>query len=376
MNSYNMKKMMILAVGAIMATSVWAQKSPSQPALKDVLGKYFLVGAAVDRNLPAGEDPQAETLVKAQFNQVVAENCMKGELIHPEVNRYDWTDADRLVDWSQRHGMTLIGHCLVWHSQPPKWIFTDETGKNVSRETLIGRMYSHIMTIVTRYRGKIKGWDVVNEAFEDDGSYRKTPYYNIIGPEYLALAFQFAHEADPDAELYYNDYSMSKPGKREAVCQLVRQLKAKGIRIDAVGMQSHNGYNYPDYSDYEKSLEAFAAEGVKVMLTELDMNMLPNPKDFNGAEISQNFKLMEQYNPYVKGLDKKAQKLFNQRYLDLFRIVERHKDVISRVTFWGVNDGHTWLNDWPVKGRTNYPMLFDRDYQAKPVVKDILKLFE
>lgn len=376
MNSYNMKKMMILAVGAIMATSVWAQKSPSQPALKDVLGKYFLVGAAVDRNLPAGEDPQAETLVKAQFNQVVAENCMKGELIHPEVNRYDWTDADRLVDWSQRHGMTLIGHCLVWHSQPPKWMFTDETGKNVSRETLIGRMYSHIMTIVTRYRGKIKGWDVVNEAFEDDGSYRKTPYYNIIGPEYLALAFQFAHEADPDAELYYNDYSMSKPGKREAVCQLVRQLKAKGIRIDAVGMQSHNGYNYPDYSDYEKSLEAFAAEGVKVMLTELDMNMLPNPKDFNGAEISQNFKLMEQYNPYVKGLDKKAQKLFNQRYLDLFRIVERHKDVISRVTFWGVNDGHTWLNDWPVKGRTNYPMLFDRDYQAKPVVKDILKLFE
>lgn len=376
MNSYNMKKMMILAVGAMMATSAWAQKTPSHPALKDVLGKYFLVGAAVDRNLPAGEDPQAETLVKAQFNQVVAENCMKGELIHPEVNRYDWTDADRLVDWSQCHGMTLIGHCLVWHSQPPKWMFTDETGKNVSRETLIGRMYSHIMTVVTRYRGKIKGWDVVNEAFEDDGSYRKTPYYNIIGPEYLALAFQFAHEADPDAELYYNDYSMSKPSKREAVCQLVRQLKAKGIRIDAVGMQSHNGYNYPDYSDYEKSLEAFAAEGVKVMLTELDMNMLPNPKDFNGAEISQNFKLMEQYNPYVKGLDKKAQKLFNQRYLDLFRIVERHKDVISRVTFWGVNDGHTWLNDWPVKGRTNYPMLFDRDYQAKPVVKDILKLFE
>ena len=376
MNSYKMKKIMILAVGAIMATSVWAQKSPSQPTLKDVLGKYFLVGAAVDRNLPAGEDPQAETLVKAQFNQVVAENCMKGELIHPEVNRYDWTDADRLVDWSQRNGMTLIGHCLVWHSQPPKWMFTDETGKNVSRETLIGRMYSHIMTVVTRYRGKIKGWDVVNEAFEDDGSYRKTPYYNIIGPEYLALAFQFAHEADPNAELYYNDYSMSKPGKREAVCQLVRQLKAKGIRIDAVGMQSHNGYNYPDYSDYEKSLEAFAAEGVKVMLTELDMNMLPNPKDFNGAEISQNFKLMEQYNPYVKGLDMKAQKLFNQRYLDLFRIVERHKDVISRVTFWGVNDGHTWLNDWPVKGRTNYPMLFDRDYQAKPVVKNILKLFE
>ena len=151
MNSYNMKKMMILVVGAMMATSAWAQNSTNAPILKDVLGKYFLVGTAVDRNLPAGEDPQAETLVKTQFNQVVAENCMKGEVIHPEVNRYDWGDSDQLVDWSQRHGMTLIGHCLVWHSQPPKWMFTDEKGQTVSRETLIGRMYSHIMTVVTRY---------------------------------------------------------------------------------------------------------------------------------------------------------------------------------------------------------------------------------
>lgn len=374
-----MKKITTLALGLLLASAAFAQKGNKAevlPSLQSTLGKHFLIGVAVDTRLPAGQDPAAEAIVKEQFNQVVAENCMKGEENHPEVNRFDFTDGDKLVDWAERNGKTVIGHCLVWHSQPPKWMFTDANGKTVSREVLIGRMYNHIMTVVTHYKGKIKGWDVVNEAFEDDGSYRKSPYYNIIGPEFIELAFQFAHEADPNVELYYNDYSTSKPGKREAICKLVRSLKSKGLRIDAVGMQSHNGYNYPDYAEYEKSIEAFAAEGVKVMMTELDVNMLPNPEGFGGAEISQNFELQAKYNPYVKGLDKKAQKLFNQRYLDLFKIIERHKNVISRVTFWGVNDGHTWLNDWPIKGRTNYPTLIDRNNQLKPVVKEIEKLFE
>ena len=374
-----MKKITTLALGLLLASAAFAQKgnkSEVLPSFQSTLGKHFLIGVAVDTRLPAGQDPAAEAVVKEQFNQVVAENCMKGEENHPEVNRFDFTDGDKLVDWAERNGKTVIGHCLVWHSQPPKWMFTDANGKTVSREVLIGRMYNHIMTVVTHYKGKIKGWDVVNEAFEDDGSYRKSPYYNIIGPEFIELAFQFAHEADPNVELYYNDYSTAKPGKREAIRKLVHNLKAKGLRIDAVGMQSHNGYNYPDYAEYEKSIEAFAAEGVKVMMTELDVNMLPNPEGFGGAEISQNFELQAKYNPYVKGLDKKAQKLFNQRYLDLFKIIERHKDVISRVTFWGVNDGHTWLNDWPIKGRTNYPTLIDRNNQLKPVVKDIEKLFE
>ena len=374
-----MKKITTLALGLLLASAAFAQKGNKAevlPSFQSTLGKHFLIGVAVDTRLPAGQDPAAEAIVKEQFNQVVAENCMKGEENHPEVNRFDFTDGDKLVNWAEKNGKTVIGHCLVWHSQPPKWMFTDANGKTVSREVLIGRMYNHIMTVVTHYKGKIKGWDVVNEAFEDDGSYRKSPYYNIIGPEFIELAFQFAHEADPNVELYYNDYSTSKPGKREAICKLVRSLKSKGLRIDAVGMQSHNGYNYPDYAEYEKSIEAFAAEGVKVMMTELDVNMLPNPEGFGGAEVSQNFELQAKYNPYVKGLDKKAQKLFSQRYLDLFKIIERHKNVISRVTFWGVNDGHTWLNDWPIKGRTNYPTLVDRNNQLKPVVKEIEKLFE
>lgn len=367
-----MKRWTMVVLVAMVQVSVLA----AQPALKDILGKYFLVGVAVDHLMPRGSDPKAEELVKTQFNQVVAENCMKGEVIHPEVNRYDWTEADQLADWAEKNGKALIGHCLVWHSQPPRWMFTDSKGNTVSREVLIGRMYSHIMTVVSHYKGRVKGWDVVNEAFNDDGSFRESPYYKIIGPEYIELAFQFAHEADPDAELYINDYSTSLPAKRNAICNMVRRLKEKGLRIDAVGMQSHNGCYYPDYTEYEKSIEAFSAEGVKVMMTEMDLNMLPNPSGFGGADISQHYELMQKYNPYANGLDKKAQKLFNKRYLDLFRIIAKHKDVITRVTFWGVDDGHSWLNNWPIKGRTNYPLLFDREGQSKEVVDDILKLFE
>ncbi len=374
-----MRKITTLTLGLMLTGAAFAQKTNTAvqtPTLQESMGKYFLVGAAVNTDLVDGKTPGTEAMTIKQFNQVVAENCMKGEVNHPEVNRFDFREGDKLADWAQRNGKTLIGHCLVWHSQPPKWMFTDAEGKQVSRETLIGRMYNHIMTVVTHYKGKVKGWDVVNEAIEDDGSYRKSLYYKIIGPEYIELAFQFAHEADPNVELYINDYSMAKPGKREAYCKIIRNLKAKGLRIDAIGMQSHNGYNYPDYAEYEKSIEAFAAEGVKVMMTELDMNMLPNPEGFGGADISQNFELQKKYNPYVNGLDKKAQKLFNQRYLDLFKIIERHKDAISRVTFWGTSDESSWLNGWPIKGRTNYPLLFDRNNEMKPVGKEIVKLFE
>lgn len=370
-----MNKLMTLLAAALMVLPASAQKQ-KLPALKDVLGKYFLVGAAVDTGITRGTNTKGVALAKAQFNSIVAENAMKGENIHPEENRYYWDDADKVVKFGEENGMTVIGHCLVWHSQPPKWMFTDKEGKPVSREVLIDRMYHHITDVVGRYKGRIKGWDVINEAFNDDGTYRQTNYYKIIGPDYFELAFKFAHAADPDAELYYNDYSMSNPRKREAVCRLIRHLRAKGCRIDAVGMQSHNGRDYPDYKEYETTIDSLVANGVKVQMTELDINMLPQPRQFSGAEVSQHFDYDKTLNPFVKGLDKAAQKDFNQRYLDLFRIIRKHSKDILRVTFWGVYDGNSWLNDWPVPGRTNYPLLFDRNYQAKPVVKDIIKLFQ
>ena len=159
-------------MGLLLVGCAFAQKANQQaqvPTFQEAMGKYFLVGAAVNTQLADGSDPAAEALVKTQFNQVVAENCMKGEVNHPEVNRFDFTDGDKLADWAEKNGKTLIGHCLVWHSQPPKWMFTDEKGNLVSREVLIGRMYNHIMTVVTHYKGRVKGWDVVNEAIEDDG---------------------------------------------------------------------------------------------------------------------------------------------------------------------------------------------------------------
>lgn len=344
--------------------------------LKETLGKDFLVGAALNVNVVNGRDERSADIVRKHFNSIVAENCMKGEVIHPEEGRYDWTDADATVKFGEENGQTVIGHCLVWHSQPPKWMFTDKEGKPVTRAVLIDRMYHHITEVVSRYKGRIKGWDVINEAFNDDGTYRQTPYYKIIGPDYFELAFKFAHEADPNAELYYNDYSLAVPTKRDAVVRLVKHLKEKGCRIDAVGMQSHVGYAHPSLEEYEKSIEAFVATGVKVQMTEFDMNMLPNPKSFSGAEISQNFQYQKELNPYTKGLTKQAAKLFEQRYLDFFSIIERHKKDILRVTLWGVTDATSWLNDFPVHGRTNYPLLFDREYKEKPVVKKIIKLFE
>lgn len=344
--------------------------------LKGAIGKYFYIGVAVDSSVVWGQDAMGAKIVREQFNAITPENCMKAEKIHPEENRYNWVDADQTVKFAEENNLTLFGHCLVWHSQAPKWMFVDAKGDTVSRSVLIDRMYHHITDVVGRYKGKIKGWDVVNEAFNNDGTYRQSPYYKIIGPEFIELAFKFAHEADPGAELYYNDFSMDKQGKRDAVCRLVKDLKAKGYRIDAVGTQEHNGFDYPDLVEEEKTIDALAACGVKVSVTELDINMLPRPEAFEGAEIGQDFKYMDKLDPYKKGLDKEASKVFDQRYVDFFKMYFKHRAQIGRVTLWGVSDKKTWLNDFPIHGRTNHSLLFDRDYKAKPVIDKIIKIFE
>ena len=345
--------------------------------LKDALGKHeILAGVAVNVDEVAGRVPKAQDVITANFSSIVAENCMKQEKIVPEQDKYFFDDADSLVAFGERNGMKVIGHCLVWHSQAAPWFFTDAKGGEVSRDTLIARMKNHISTVVGRYKGRIYGWDVVNEAIEDDGSYRETPYYKIIGADYIEIALKAAQEADPDAELYLNDFSMSKPGKRDKYVELMKDLRAKGCRIDAIGMQSHNGGDYPDFAEYEKSMDAFAACGVKVMMTELDLNILPKPESFGqGANVGEEYKYREELDPYKNGLDEKGQQLFDQRYLDFFKIYEKHKDQISRITLWGVSDKTSWLNDWPVEGRTAYPLLFDRDYNPKPVLEKIIALF-
>ena len=341
-----------------------------EPSLKDAVGDKFLMGVALNVNQSSGVDTSSIKLVKQHFNSIVAENCMKCEVIHPEEDRYDFTLADQFVSFGEKNGMAFIGHCLIWHSQLAPWFCVDEKGNNVTPEVLKQRMKDHITTIVTRYKGRIKGWDVVNEAILEDGSYRKSKFYEILGEEFIPLAFQYAHEADPDAELYYNDYAMNMPGKREGVVKLVSSLKEKGIRIDAVGMQGHMGMDYPDINEFEQSIVAFAGTGVKVMVTEWDMSALPTVKQ--SANISDTVAYQKMLNPYPETLPDSVSKAWNNRMKQFFGLFEKHADVISRVTAWGVSDSDSWKNDFPVKGRHDYPLLFDRNYQPKPFVKEIM----
>lgn len=341
-----------------------------EPSLKDAVGDKFLMGVALNVNQSSGVDTSSIKLVKQHFNSIVAENCMKCEVIHPEEDRYDFTLADQFVSFGEKNGMAVIGHCLIWHSQLAPWFCVDEKGNNVTPEVLKQRMKDHITTIVTRYKGRIKGWDVVNEAILEDGSYRKSKFYEILGEEFIPLAFQYAHEADPDAELYYNDYAMNMPGKREGVVKLVSSLKEKGIRIDAVGMQGHMGMDYPDINEFEQSIVAFAGTGVKVMVTEWDMSALPTVKQ--SANISDTVAYQKMLNPYLETLPDSVSKAWNNRMKQFFGLFEKHADVISRVTAWGVSDSDSWKNDFPVKGRHDYPLLFDRNYQPKPFVKEIM----
>ena len=341
-----------------------------EPSLKDAVGDKFLMGVALNVNQSSGVDTSSIKLVKQHFNSIVAENCMKCEVIHPEEDRYDFTLADQFVSFGEKNGMAVIGHCLIWHSQLAPWFCVDEKGNNVTPEVLKQRMKDHITTIVTRYKGRIKGWDVVNEAILEDGSYRKSKFYEILGEEFIPLAFQYAHEADPDAELYYNDYAMNMPGKREGVVKLVSSLKEKGIRIDAVGMQGHMGMDYPDINEFEQSIVAFAGTGVKVMVTEWDMSALPTVKQ--SANISDTVAYQKMLNPYPETLPDSVSKAWNNRMKQFFGLFEKHADVISRVTAWGVSDSDSWKNDFPVKGRHDYPLLFDRNYQPKPLIKKLL----
>lgn len=341
-----------------------------EPALKDVFGDKFLVGVAVNVRQSSEVDTASVKIIKKHFNAIVAEDCMKSANIHPEEDRYNFEQADQFVKFGQENNMAIIGHCLIWHSQLAPWFCVDQKGNNVSAEVLKQRMKDHITTIVSRYKGKIKGWDVVNEAIEEDGSYRKTKFYEILGEEYIPLAFQYAHEADPDAELYYNDYGMNVPGRRDAVVKLVNSLKAKGLRIDAVGMQGHMGMDYPTIEDFEASMLAFAGTGVKVMITEWDMSALPTVK--RSANISDTVTFRKAMNPYPEALPDSVSAVWNARMKAFFNLFLKHADIVERVTAWGVSDGDSWKNNFPVRGRKEYPLLFDRNYEMKPFLKELI----
>ncbi|WP_018667363.1 endo-1,4-beta-xylanase [Bacteroides gallinarum] len=367
----NRKILLVLLVSLALNSCTSRVATETEASLKGVLGDKFLIGAALNTRQSSGLDTAAVRIVKRHFNSIVAENCMKCQTIHPEEDRYDFRQADEFVKFGEDNGMYIIGHCLIWHSQLAPWFCVDKEGKNVSPEVLKQRMKEHITTIVSRYKGRIKGWDVVNEAILDDGSYRKSKFYEILGEDFIPLAFQYAHEADPDAELYYNDYNMHSPGKRDAVVKLVKDMKSKGLRVDAVGMQGHVGLDYPSMKDFESSMLAFGSTGVKVMITEWDMSALPTLN--RTANISDTVAYKQMLNPYPDSLPDSISRQWNERMSGFLNLFIKHSDIVSRVTAWGVSDGDSWKNDFPVRGRKDYALLFDRDYQPKDFIKDLLK---
>lgn len=345
----------------------------SQQSLKEALKDKFYIGTAMNTDQINGVDTGSLRIIKEQFNAVVAENCMKSEVIQPEEGKFNFKLADEFVDFAEKNNLYPTGHVLIWHSQAPKWFFVDAEGKNVSPEVLKDRIKTHITKLVGRYKGRIKGWDVVNEAIEDDGSWRKSKFYEILGEDYIRLAFRYAHDADPDAKLYYNDYSMAHPGRRDAVVKMVNTLKQQGIKVDGIGMQGHMTMDFPTYDAYEKSILAFASTGAKVMITEMDITVLPTPDSYQGADVGKKFEFDKKMNPYPNGLPDSVATALHDRYAAFFGLFLKHSDKISRVTIWGVGDAQSWRNYWPIYGRTDYPLLFDRNLKPKPIVETIIR---
>jgi endo-1,4-beta-xylanase len=365
-----MKKKLILSLLlTIYVTGCKAQ----EPGLKDVFKDYFLIGAAVNPGQLLGKDPLAHEFILKHFNSITSDNNMKFERIHPKPNVYNFTIADSLVAFAERNNMFVEGHVLVWHSQTPDWVFKDSLGNQLTRDALLARMKDHIFNVAGRYKGKVNGWHVVNEAIDDNGQMRKSKYYEIIGEDYVQKAFEFAHEADPDAELYYNDYNIEVPKKREAVVKLLKQLIASGVRIDGVGLQGHYLVDFPTLADIDSSIRIYSDLGLKVIITELDVDPLPNPFEQAYAEISMRAEYKEIMNPYKNGLPDSVETMLNTRWQELFETFIKYKDVIDRVTFWGLNDRDSWKNNFPIFGRTNYPLLFDRDYKPKPAYYSVIK---
>lgn len=316
-------------------------------------------------------------VVNKNFNSVTAEYSMKWNFVELEQGVYNFSWTDSFIDYAENNNKNVIGHTLVWHKSNPEWLFVDADGKPETKKKLLRKLEYHINTYVGRYRGKVKGWDVVNEAFNFDGSYRSSPWLDIIGEDYIEKAFEYAHQADPGAELYYNDYGLVNPKKQDAVVALIKRLKKKGIPIHAVGIQGHYSLTYPDLKALDKTIARFAKLGVKVMITELDVSVLPFPgQEERGEDAVISTERMTALNPFVEQLTDEAMQQSTNRYRDLFCIFLKHSNTISRVTFWGVTDAHSWRNNWPIPGRTDFPLLFDRALKPKPVVKALLELPE
>lgn len=368
-----MKVILRACVLAVIVATMLVANAQTPVSLKEAYHGAFLIGAAVNANQFTERDARGAALIKTQFNSITPENVLKWENIHPRLDTYAFDLPDKYVAFGEQNHMFIVGHCLVWRNQIPEEVFRDAQGKLVSREILLGRMRDHIHTVVGRYKGRINSWDVVNEALNEDGTLRQSLWMKIIGEDYIANAFQYAHEADPQAQLTYNDYSLENEPKRNGAIALIKKLKAQGVPITSVGLQGHDSLTWPTAEQQDATIAAFEKLGVKVIISELDIDVLPSATAQGTADVTANVKPDASLNPYAAGLPDSVQQALAHRYGELFGVFLKHRDVVSRVTFWGVTDGDSWKNNWPVKGRTNYPLLFDRNGQTKPAFDTVLR---
>ncbi|MEN0039166.1 MAG: endo-1,4-beta-xylanase [Cellvibrio sp.] len=350
-----------------------AEKASTATGLKDAYKDDFLIGAALSATIIKQQDPKLIALVNKEFNSITPENCMKWGEMRNEDGSWKWQDADAFVDFGTKHKLHMVGHTLGWHSQIPDSVFKNKDGTYISKAELAKRQKEHITTIVSRYKGKLAAWDVVNEAVGDDNKMRDSHWYKIMGDDFLVNAFNLAHEIDPNAHLMYNDYNNERPEKRQATIEMIKRLQQRGTPIHGLGMQAHIGLE-TNMQDFEDSILAYSALGLKVHLTELDIDVLPSVWNLPVAEISTRFEYKPERDPYIKGLPKEIDEKLAKAYESLFKILLKHRDKIDRVTFWGVSDDASWLNDFPIKGRTNYPLLFNRQHEPKAAYFRLLDL--
>lgn len=323
------------------------------PALKKVFRDEFQVGVAFGTPMLEADQEPARQLAARQFNACTPENEMKWSVIHPEPDRYNFEPADAVVAFAEKHGMEITGHTLVWHLQTPDWVFLDDQGGPASREVVVRRLRDHIHTVMGRYKGRVTGWDVVNEALSNlpGGYLRDSPWRRAIGDDYLVLAYQFAREADPEAKLYYNDFNLEKPDKLASMLRLMDELAAQGIHLDAVGNQGHSHIDYPPAKALDNAITTLSGRGLKINISEIDLSL---------------YSFGDKENRYPNGASREILATQAERYAELFKVFGKHHQHIDRVTFWGVHDGLSWLNFLSEFERPDYPLLFDRDCRPKP----------
>ena len=373
-----MKKIFFMLLGVALLSSCCncnchQSQAEQEPGLKDFTGKYFFLGTALNTDHIIGADIEGVQTTVKHFAAISPENCLKPEEVHPEEGRYEWTIPDAYVEFGQKHGMFIHGHTLVWHSQCPDWFFFDQNGDTASYDLLKQRLEDHIATIVGRYKGKIHSWDVINESVIEGGLQRQSKWYKILGDDLYEIAFAAAAKADPDAELYLNDYNMTDPGRRERYVEIIKRLQSKGIKIDGMGLQGHWHLTRPELSEIQKSIDMFAELGLKVSISELDMSILPRRQQQITAAVDHNENFEQSLDPYKGNFPQEPLHDWNYRMQEFFQLFKDNADKIERVTVWGVTDQDSWLNNWPIQGRYDYATLITRNHRIKPVDYWIMK---